>query len=141
MGKSSTVTPCPHTLNYIPGFDGMDLDWEYPGAPDRGGKTEDTKNFVKLMQTLRETFDASGSHLGLTFTAPSSYWYLRWFDMPGLLKFADWVNFMTVSYVKEPRGSQATEYVLFLLIRSCFAFYSASMTYTAFGTRPTPLEA
>lgn len=42
------------------GFDGVDLDWEYPGAPDRGGKTEDTANYVQLLETLRSTFDRSG---------------------------------------------------------------------------------
>lgn len=48
---------------------------EYPGAPDRGGKERDIKNFVSLMKTLRETFDDSprGGY-GLTFTIPSSYW-------------------------------------------------------------------
>ncbi|KAF9876816.1 symbiotic chitinase [Colletotrichum karsti] len=77
------------------GFDGVDIDWEYPGAPDRGGKEDDTKNFVSLFKTLRETFDASGRHVGLTFTIPSSYWYLKWFDVPGLLKYADWTNLMS----------------------------------------------
>ncbi|KAL6229061.1 hypothetical protein BDW75DRAFT_246074 [Aspergillus navahoensis] len=77
------------------GFDGLDIDWEYPGAGDRGGKPEDTANFVLLMKTLRETFDASGNKFGLTFTAPSSYWYLQWFDLPGLLKYADWINLMS----------------------------------------------
>ncbi|KAK4641773.1 hypothetical protein QC761_503790 [Podospora bellae-mahoneyi] len=55
------------------GFDGADFDWEYPGAPDRGGKPDDTKNDVELFKTLREAFDKSGRRLGLTFTAPSSY--------------------------------------------------------------------
>ncbi|KAI1852652.1 hypothetical protein JX266_002193 [Neoarthrinium moseri] len=77
------------------GFDGLDIDWEYPGAPDRGGKPEDTANFVLLMKTLRLTFDASPRMLGLTFTIPSSFWYLRWFDLPGLLQYADWTNLMS----------------------------------------------
>ncbi len=61
------------------GFDGVDLDWEYPGAGDRGGSPKDTANFVALLKTLRSTFDSSarGSY-GLTFTVPTSYWYLRW---------------------------------------------------------------
>ncbi|OGM50923.1 hypothetical protein ABOM_000717 [Aspergillus bombycis] len=77
------------------GFDGVDFDWEYPGAGDRGGKPEDTANYVLLLKTLRETFDHSGSNFGLTFTAPSSYWYLRWFDLPNMIKYADWINVMT----------------------------------------------
>jgi chitinase len=77
------------------GFDGLDIDWEYPGAGDRGGNPEDTANYVLLLQTLRETFDASGNDFSLTFTAPSSYWYLRWFDLPSMIKYADWINLMT----------------------------------------------
>ncbi|KAL2368872.1 hypothetical protein RJ035_003742 [Blastomyces gilchristii] len=77
------------------GFDGVDIDWEYPGAPDRGGKEEDTENFVLLMKKIRETFDKSGRKLGITFTGPSSYWYMRWFDLPGLLKYSDWMNLMS----------------------------------------------
>ena len=77
------------------GFDGLDIDWEYPGAPDRGGKPEDTENYVSLLETLRKTFDASGKKYGLSFTAPSSYWYLRWFDLTKMVKYADWINFMT----------------------------------------------
>ena len=50
---------------------------EYPGAPDRGGKEEDVENFVLLMKTLRETFSGSlRGEYGLTFTIPSSYWYV-----------------------------------------------------------------
>lgn len=77
------------------GFDGLDIDWEYPGAGDRGGSPKDTENYVLLLKTLRETFNASGSKFGLTFTAPSSYWYLRWFDLPNMIKYADWINLMT----------------------------------------------
>ncbi|KAJ7864454.1 hypothetical protein B0H14DRAFT_2736332 [Mycena olivaceomarginata] len=75
------------------GFDGLDVDWEYPGANDRGGIPADTKNYVTFMAAVKKAF--SGPGYGLTFTAPSSYWYLQYFDLPGLLKHADWVNVMT----------------------------------------------
>ncbi|GIJ85609.1 hypothetical protein Asppvi_004468 [Aspergillus pseudoviridinutans] len=77
------------------GFDGLDIDWEYPGAGDRGGKEGDTENYVLLLKTLRETFGRSPRSLGLTFTIPSSYWYLRWFDLPGMVKYVDWINMMS----------------------------------------------
>ncbi|KAF9480694.1 hypothetical protein BDN70DRAFT_992496 [Pholiota conissans] len=75
------------------GFDGIDVDWEYPGAFDRGGNPSDTENYVNFMKAVKSAFTPHG--YGLTFTAPSSYWYLQHFDLPGLLLYADWVNVMT----------------------------------------------
>lgn len=68
---------------------------QYPAAPDRSDNYDDTPDFTLLMQTLRETFDRSGLDLGLTFTIPASFYYLRWFDMPGLMKYASWTNLMS----------------------------------------------
>ncbi|KAJ7220596.1 glycoside hydrolase superfamily [Mycena pura] len=76
------------------GFDGVDIDWEYPVACERGGSPGDKANFVLLMQTIRQTV-SSGHSFGLTFTTPSSYWYLQHFDLLGLLQYADWTNLMS----------------------------------------------
>lgn len=47
---------------------------------------------VLLFASIREAFDRVGRGYELTFTIPASYWYLRWFDMPGLMQYADWTN-------------------------------------------------
>lgn len=73
------------------GFDGVDLDWEYPGADDRGGKSQDTANYVSLAAELREAF---GKKYGISMTLPTSYWYLQHFDLLGIQKSVDWFNLM-----------------------------------------------
>ncbi|OBT62696.1 hypothetical protein VE03_07107 [Pseudogymnoascus sp. 23342-1-I1] len=79
------------------GFDGVDLDWEYPVADDRGGSDEDKENYVKLIKELRSVFDTSGVSYGITFTIPTSYWYLRNFDIAAMVddSGANWVNVMS----------------------------------------------
>ena len=52
-------------------FDGIDIDWEYPAASDRGGTAADTANFVEFLKELRA---ACGKQFGITATLPSSYW-------------------------------------------------------------------
>ncbi|KAL3441172.1 glycoside hydrolase superfamily [Aspergillus insuetus] len=74
------------------GFDGADIDWEYPGADNRKGAPEDGANFTLLLQEMRRP--SQGRYL-LTFTAPTSYWYMRHFDIKRSAAAVDWVNLMS----------------------------------------------
>ncbi|KAJ9211204.1 CAZyme family GH18 [Paecilomyces variotii] len=74
------------------GFDGIDIDWEYPAASDRGGKTADTANYVSFLKELREE---CGDTYGITVTLPSSYWYLKGFDISSMAEYVDYFNFMS----------------------------------------------
>ncbi|RSL86747.1 hypothetical protein CDV31_016357 [Fusarium ambrosium] len=78
------------------GFDGVDIDWEYPGAGDRGGKPDDGENLTKLFKDIRAGFDKmSGRHKEISFTAPTSYWYMRHFDITASAKAVDYINVMS----------------------------------------------
>ncbi|KAK4442906.1 hypothetical protein QBC34DRAFT_479340 [Podospora aff. communis PSN243] len=78
------------------GYDGVDMDWEYPGAPDRGGGPEDGVNFTKFLQELRIELDKMpGGHKEISFTAPTSYWYLQHFDLEATAEAVDFVNVMS----------------------------------------------
>ncbi|KAK6987473.1 chitin-binding type-1 domain-containing protein [Favolaschia claudopus] len=92
---ANTATFIASALNTLQayGFDGIDVDWEYPAAFDRGGSPADKANYVTFMSKVKAAFGPR--NYGLTFTAPSSYWYLQHFDLPGLMQYADWVNVMT----------------------------------------------
>ncbi|TRX89905.1 hypothetical protein FHL15_009177 [Xylaria flabelliformis] len=74
------------------GFDGVDLDWEYPQADDRGGVTADKANYVALVKDLRAAF---GTRYGISMTLPTSYWYLQHFDLEKIKDNVDWFNFMS----------------------------------------------
>ncbi|CAK7207307.1 hypothetical protein SEUCBS139899_010117 [Sporothrix eucalyptigena] len=73
------------------GFDGVDLDWEYPGADDRGGVPADTANYVLLTKEMNAAF---GSQYQLTVTIPTSYWYLQHFDVKSMQDSVAWFNLM-----------------------------------------------
>ncbi|OJZ80610.1 glycoside hydrolase family 18 protein [Aspergillus luchuensis CBS 106.47] len=77
------------------GFDGVDLDWEYPVDSDRGGSDADYENYPTFLANLRSALDSADKGYGLTITLPSSYWYLQHFNVAEMAKSVDWFNVMT----------------------------------------------
>lgn len=66
----------------------------YPGAPDRGGHPDDGKNFVLLLKELQDAISDQPLDYVVSFTAPTSYWYLRWFDLSAV-EHVDHINVMS----------------------------------------------
>ncbi|KAL8895830.1 MAG: hypothetical protein Q9207_007992, partial [Kuettlingeria erythrocarpa] len=73
------------------GFQGTDLDWEYPATNVRGGRAEDIANLVLLCQELRAAF---GTKYGLSSILAPDYWYLRGMDPKGMEPYLDFFGFM-----------------------------------------------
>ncbi|KAK8093699.1 Glycosyl hydrolases family 18 protein, partial [Apiospora hydei] len=91
---SSKETPGTNLMSFLRqhAFDGVDFDWEYPGADDRGGVPEDGENFTRFLKELEDENKKQPKKYIVSFTAPTSFWYLRHFD----LKAVDHVDFVNV---------------------------------------------
>ena len=94
------------------GLDGVDIDWEYPAANDRGGIPADTDNFVLLMSEIQEEFARTNPGWEATITVPTSYWYLRGFDISRLQKYVSWFNVMSYDLVNLEMVKRVCERVL-----------------------------
>ncbi|MFI6643081.1 chitinase C-terminal domain-containing protein [Streptomyces sp. NPDC050504] len=92
------------------GFNGVDIDYEYPTSMKDAGHPADfpisnarrgglVKGYAALMKTLREKLDAAGAadgkHYMLTIAAPSSGYLLRGMETFQVQKYLDYVNIMS----------------------------------------------
>lgn len=92
-------------------FDGIDIDWEYPGAPGNGNRfrAEDGANFSALLAEVRARLDAQGARDGKRYTlsvalgaGESKFGKVQ---LGAIHRHLDWINLMTYDYhgAWEPR--------------------------------------
>lgn len=84
------------------GFDGIDVDWEYPtggGDPTNHERPEDPENFILLMEEMRAQLDvageADGTHYLLTIAASARAAGIDWARVH---PFLDWINVMAYDF-------------------------------------------
>ena len=101
------VASCIRTFLVAQGFDGIDLDWEFPvhGGMNRS-RPEDRGNATELVREFRRQLDALGRksdhHYYLTVATPAGTWQQGGaysvsdsYDLAAVAGSADWLNVMT----------------------------------------------
>jgi chitinase len=76
-------------------FDGIDIDWEFPGRDDSG-------HFIALLQELRSQLDAQGDadgcHYLLTIAAPAGPSNIANLELGLIHPLLDWFNLMSYNF-------------------------------------------
>ena len=77
-------------------LDGLDIVWEYPGAPDVNGTSSETPSggdmYLVILKALRELLPGDKT---LSIVAPASHWFLRGFpQIEKMVEHLDYVVFM-----------------------------------------------
>ncbi|ROV89440.1 hypothetical protein VMCG_10216 [Cytospora schulzeri] len=80
------------------GFDGIDIDWEYPSD------ATEAANFISLLAAVRQALDdyaaeyASGYHFLLTVASPAGPQNYNNMDLSGMSSYLDYFNLMAYDY-------------------------------------------
>ncbi|PHH83052.1 hypothetical protein CDD82_3710 [Ophiocordyceps australis] len=80
------------------GFDGIDIDWEYPQSP------EEAQHFVQLLEAVRNALDeyaqrtSNGHHFELTVACPAGLEHYKQLDICSMDKYLDFWNLMAYDF-------------------------------------------
>lgn len=80
------------------GLDGIDIDWEYPGAPDilvdgqPIGRETDGQDYLRFLAALKQRV---GNDKIVAIAAPASFWYLKAFPIDRIAAIIDYIVYMT----------------------------------------------
>ncbi|HXX63869.1 MAG TPA: glycosyl hydrolase family 18 protein [Bacteroidota bacterium] len=84
------------------GFDGIDIDWEYPGEKTHNGTPADGPNFTLLLQALRDSLDSLGAHSArhylLSAALPGDSAHAAALQMRSVAGILDFLNIMTYDF-------------------------------------------
>ncbi|KAI9700939.1 MAG: hypothetical protein M1820_006584 [Bogoriella megaspora] len=98
MNPSNAANFATNIVNFLNdnSLDGVDFDWEYPGAPDipgiPPGLDSDGPNYLSFLKTLRGKMPDGKT---ISIAAPASYWYLQSFPIKDMALQLDYIVYMT----------------------------------------------
>ncbi len=84
------------------GFDGIDIDWEYPGYEPHNGSPRDRENFNLLLQAIRDNLNIlqkqTGKQYLLTAALPANPDHVAKIDIETIFRILDYLNVMTYDF-------------------------------------------
>ncbi|TKX24302.1 glycosyl hydrolases family 18 protein [Elsinoe australis] len=79
-------------------LDGVDIDWEYPEAPDMPsippGESNEGELFVTFLRLLKDKLP----NKSVSIAMPAGYWYMRGFPVKEITEVVDYAVFMSYDY-------------------------------------------
>lgn len=83
-------------------FDGIDIDWEFPGYDGHKGGPADRENFTLLMQEIRDAIDAYGKTIDYKFLLTAAFGTYddatKMIEWDKISKILDYCNMMTYDF-------------------------------------------
>ncbi|KAL3768546.1 hypothetical protein ACHAWO_011501 [Cyclotella atomus] len=99
--RDNFAKKCAEIVDYY-GFDGIDVDWEYPGYSEHSGTPADKVNFTKMLQAIRAALDlltkTTGKVYGLTAALPCNPQHIGNIELPNLLNTLTEWNLMSYDF-------------------------------------------
>ncbi|KAL7619379.1 Chitinase 4 [Parahypoxylon ruwenzoriense] len=142
QGRANFANSCVDLIKNL-GFDGIDVDWEYPQSP------AEAADFVALLRAVREAMDAYSRtlplpyHFELTVACPAGAQNYEKLDLPGMDQLLDFWNLMAYDYAgswDSASGHQANLYPCAANPRSTpFSTAVALDYYISHGVRPSKI--
>ncbi|ESK91743.1 chitotriosidase-1 isoform 2 [Moniliophthora roreri MCA 2997] len=128
------------------GFDGIDIDWEYVGDPDRGGGPADTENFTLLVKEMRDKVreDAASSgkrELLITVAAPADPDKFALIQGKAVSDYIDWYNLMTYDFYGNWDNRMEAQAPIADTLQAGWSFTSAIDMYLEAGVPANKINA